>query len=268
VAEAVRRRPTGIARVVLVAVVAWLGLLLVVPLVALAVTVARSLPDVAAQLSTREALHAMALSLAFAVVSIGINSAFGIAGGLVLVRQHFLGRRLLDAFVDLPLALSPVMTGLAFLLVFGRTGVARPVLERLGIDVAFAWPAVLVATLFVTLPFTLREVALVLAEIGDTEEQAAATLGASAWQTFWRVTLPNVWGAVVGGATLTAARALGEFGAVLVVGGAIANRTQTATTFIHGAIEERQEPAAYGMALLLAAASVALLVALHRRKNA
>ena len=132
---------------------------------------------------------------------------------------------------------------------------------------AFAWPGVLVATLFVTLPFTLREVALVLAELGDSEEQAAATLGASAWTTYWRVTLPNIRGGLVLGTTLTLARALGEFGAVLVLGGSVANRTQTATTFIHAAVEERQEPAAFGMALILAAAAVALLTVLqtHRR---
>lgn len=140
------------------------------------------------------------------------------------------------------------VSGLAFLLLFGRTGILRPVLGDA--QVAFAVPGVLIATLFVTLPFTLREVALVLAELGDGEEQAAATLGASAWQTFHRVTLPDIRGGLVIGATLTLARALGEFGAVLLVGGGIAHRTQTATTFIHAAVEERQEPAACGMALL------------------
>jgi sulfate transport system permease protein len=250
---------------VFAAVCAWLGVLLVVPLLALAATVAGSAGEVWTALTSGPALGALALSLGVAVAAIVSNAVFGVAGAIVLVRQRFVGRRLLDALVDLPLALSPVMTGLAFLLLFGRTGWLRPLLGDT--QIVFAWPAVLLATLFVTLPFTLREVALVLEEIGDAEEQAAATLGASAWQTFRRVTLPNLRGGLVVGTTLTAARALGEFGAVLVVGGSIANRTQTATTFIHSAIEERQEPAAYGMALVLASAAVALLFVLQRDRD-
>ena len=158
------------------------------------------------------------------------------------------------------------MTGLAFLLLFGRSGWFQPLFEPLGLRVAFAFPGLILATLFVTLPFTLREVALVLEELGTTEEDAAATLGASAWQTFLRVTLPNFRHGLTLGATLTVARALGEFGAVLVLGGAIANKTQTATTFIYAAVEERHEAAAYGMAMLLAAASVALLTVLQRQR--
>lgn len=262
-----RRRPTGAARVVFAGVCAWLAILLLVPLAALLIHVVGSLSDVVTALSTPEALRALGLSLAIGVACVILNGVFGVAGAIVLVRQRFAGRRILDAVIDLPLALSPVMTGLGFLLVFGRSGVFRPVLDALGFQVAFAWPSVLLATLFVTLPFTLREVALVLDEIGDAEEQAASTLGASAWQAFRRVTLPNVRGALVVGATLTAARSLGEFGAVLVVGGSIANRTQTATTFIHSAIEERQEPAAYGMALLLAGAAIVLLLVLQRDRE-
>ncbi len=251
----------------LAAVVGWLVLLLLVPLGALVATVAASFGDVAAALRTEDALDALWLSVAVAAASVVLNGVFGVAGALVLVRQRFVGRRLLDAMIDLPLALSPVMTGLAFLLLFGRSGLLRPAFDTVGLQVAFAWPSVLLATLFVTLPFTLREVALVLEELGDAEEQAAATLGASAWQTFWQVTRPNVRGGLVLGATLTAARALGEFGAVLVVGGSIAGRTQTATTYIHAAIEERQEPAAFGMALLLVGAAVALLLSLHRDRS-
>ena len=262
-----RRRPDGIGRLVVAGVAIYLGLLLIVPLGALVARVLGDLDEVLAVLGTAEALRALALSGLIAVASVLLNGLFGVIGAIVLTRQRFLGRRLLDALVDLPLALSPVMTGLAFLLLFGRSGWLRPALERLDLSVAFAWPGVLLATLFVTLPFTLREVALVLEELGDTEEQAAATLGASEWQTFWRVTLPNIRGGLVLGTTLTLARALGEFGAVLVLGGGIANRTQTATTFIHAAVEERQEPAAFGMALILAAAAVALLTLLESRRR-
>jgi sulfate transport system permease protein len=268
VVEARLRRPDAVGRTVVGVVVAYLAILLVVPLVALAATVASNVQQVLDVLLGAPALYALALSAIIAVICVVVNTFVGVAGAIVLVRQRFWGRRALDAFVDLPLALSPVMTGLAFLLLFGRSGVLRPVLDLFGFQVAFAVPGVLLATLFVTLPFTLREVALVLHELGDSEEQAAATLGASPWQTFWHVTLPNIRGSLVLGTTLTLARALGEFGAVLVVGGAIANKTQTATTFIHASIEERQEPAAYGMALLLAAAAVALLAFLQHQKRA
>jgi sulfate/thiosulfate transport system permease protein len=265
-AELQRRPLKGPTRWVFAGLVVWLGLLLVVPLLALTWRVALHLPEVARALMEADAVRALGLTLAIGLACILLNGAFGLAGALVLVRQRFWGRRLLDALVDLPLALSPVMTGLGFLLVFGRSGLLRPLLPE-DFNVAFAWPGVLLATLFVTLPFTLREVALVLEELGDSEEQAAATLGATGWQTLRKVTLPNVLGGLVAGTTLTAARALGEFGAVLVVGGAIAGRTQTATTFIHSAIEERQEEAAFGMALLLAAAAVALLFALQGKRS-
>ncbi len=262
-----RRRLDRLSLSVLVAIALYLGLLLLVPLGALLLAVVGDLRQVVTVLLAPEPLRALGLSVAVAVACVALNGAFGVMGALVLTRQRFLGRRLLDALVDLPLALSPVMTGLAFLLLFGRSGLLRPALDAIDLKVAFAWPGVLVATLFVTLPFTLREVALVLEELGDSEEQAAATLGASPWQTFWRVTLPNIRGGLVLGCTLTLARALGEFGAVLVLGGAIANRTQTATTFIHAAVEERQEPAAFGVALILAAAAVALLYVLQSRRS-
>lgn len=265
--EVRRRVPTGASRLVLAVAGGYVVALLGVPLFALSLAVARELGAVITALSTPEALHALGLSAAMAAASVGLNGVFGVAGAIVLTRHRFLGRRVLDALVDLPLALSPVMTGLAFLLLFGRSGLLRPALDAVGLQVAFAWPGVLLATLFVTLPFTLREVALVLEELGDSEEQAAATLGASPWQTFWRVTLPNVRHGLVLGTTLTLARALGEFGAVLVVGGGVANRTETATTFIHATVEERQEPAAFGMALLLAAAAVLLLGLLEKRRR-
>ena len=245
----------------------WLTLILVVPLLAL---VARVLAEPGAALTALwmpEALRALGLSLAMAAASLAISGALGLASAIVLVRHRFFGRAALDALVEMPLAISPVMTGLAFLLVFGRVGWLGGTLDALGFKVAFAWPGVLLATLFVTLPFVIREVGLVLEEVGEDEEHAAATLGASAWQTFWRVTLPNVRSGLGAGAVLTVARALGEFGAVLVLGGAIAGRTSTATTFVHTAIEERQIAGAYGMATLLAAATAALLWVLQRTER-
>jgi sulfate/thiosulfate transport system permease protein len=246
------------------AVFTYLGLILVLPLAAMAV---RALADgpgaLAAALTEPQALQGLGLTLFVAVICVLANGVFGVAGALIITRHRFLGRRILDALVDLPLAVSPVMTGLAFLLIFGRSGWLAGPLDLLGIKVAFAVPGLVLATLFVTFPFTLREVAYVLEELGTSEEQAAMTLGASPSQTFWLVTLPNIRYGLGYGIVLTLARALGEFGAVLVVGGAISGRTQTATTFIYNALEERQEASAYSMALLLALISVALLVVIE-----
>jgi sulfate transport system permease protein len=252
-------------RIVLLAVVIlYLGLILVLPLGALVSRASaggfKPLVDVFAN---PEARRGLAMTIGLAAAALVVNGLFGVAGALVLVRQRFPLRGVVDALVDLPFAISPVMVGLAFLLLFGRGGTFHPILDAMDWRVVFAFPGVLIATLFVTLPFTLREVAYVLAELGEDEERAAATLGASRWQTFWRVTLPNIRFGLGYGATLTVARALGEFGAVLVLGGAISGRTQTATTFIYTAVEERQESAAYGMALVLALASALLLVLLE-----
>lgn len=246
-------------------VAAYLLLVLALPLAALARRVlALGIPAVLEALSDPEPLAALGRSLLLVALALLINGVFGVLGAIVLVRHRFPGRGVLDLLVDLPLAVSPVVAGLAFLLVFGRGGWLASVLEPAGIRIAFAFPGLLIATVFVTLPFVVREVGYVLAELGTDEEEAARTLGASRWQTFVRVTLPNIAGGAGYGLTLTAARALGEFGAVLVLGGAIVGSTETATTFIYGAVEERHEAAAYGMAALLAAASMLVLAGLAR----
>ncbi|HWK89761.1 MAG TPA: sulfate ABC transporter permease subunit [Longimicrobium sp.] len=245
-------------------VLLYLALVLVIPLGALLVEAARAgAPEAVRALAAPEGLSALLNSLLLVMIALAVNGTLGIAGAIVLVRHRFRGRRLLDALVDLPLALSPVMAGLAVLLLFGRSGWLDPLLRPAGIRVAFAFPGMVICTLLVTLPFTIREVGHVLEELGTGDEEAAATLGATPWQTFWRVTLPNVRRGLTFGLTLTAARALGEFGAVLVVGGAISGRTQTATTFIYAAAEERNTAAAYGTAALIAAASMLLLLALQ-----
>jgi sulfate transport system permease protein len=251
--------------VLLVIVLGYFGLVLLLPLGALLEKgIEAGGVEIIRGLARPEALSSLWNTVVLVGLVVAVNSVFGVAGALVLVRQRFPGRRLLDALVDLPLAVSPVMTGLAFLLIVGRGGWLAPLLERVGLQVAFAFPGMLIATLFVTLPFTLREVSYVLQELGTTDEEVAATLGASSHQTFWRVTFPNIRHGLALGVTLTTARALGEFGAVLVLGGAIAGKTHTATTFIYGAIEERQEASAYGMALLLAVVSIVLLLILER----
>lgn len=275
---AVRTAPAPAARpkravpwgqwMLLAAVLAYLAVVLLLPLGAL---VARALAEGPAELvralATPGALAGLWHSLLAVGLALAINGTLGVAGAIVLVRHRFFGRRALDLLVDLPLAVSPVMVGLAFLLVFGRGGWLRPVTDALGMQVAFAFTGVVLVTLFVTLPYTVREVGYVLAELGTAEEEVAATLGATPWQTFRRVTLPNVRNALGAGLTLTAARALGEFGAAVVVGGAISGRTQTATTYIYGEMEARNTAGAYGMALLLAIASTVLLLVLRHAEG-
>lgn len=170
----------------------------------------------------------------------------------------------------MPFAVSPVVVGYMLLLLFGRNGLLSPVLTALDIRVAFAWPGMVLATLFVTLPFMIRELGPVLEAFGVQQEQAAATLGASGWQTFWYVTLPAIrWGFFYG-LTLTLARALGEFGAVLVIGGGIqGGRTETATLYIYRALDERDTVGAYSAALLLGLISLILVIGsdLWRRRE-
>lgn len=213
------------------------------------------------------ALFALRMTFVLVGVAVVVNAVVGTVGAIALVRHRFFGRRFISSLCDLPLAVSPVMIGLAFLLLVGRGGWLAPWLDAIGLKVVFAFWGMVVATLFVTLPYTLREVAYVLEERGTTEEEAAATLGASPWQAFWRVTFPTIRLPLAYGLLMTAARALGEFGAILVLGGSISGQTQTATTFIHDAIEERRVEGAYGMAFVLAAISVTLLLALEWLKT-
>jgi sulfate transport system permease protein len=259
---------TPIQKAVLGVVVLYLGTVLLLPLAAIATRlVGAGQPPVLTALSDPAGRHGLLMSVVLAVISVAAGVLFGVGGALVLVRHRFPGRKVIDALVDMPLALSPVMAGLAYLAVFGRGGWLEPALDAFGWKVTFAFPGMVLATLFVTFPFVLREVEYVLVEVGTSEEEAAATLGASPWQTFWHVTLPNIRYGIGYGIVLTSARALGEFGAVLVLGGAISGKTQTATTYIYAALEERQESAAYGMAIILAIASVLLLFALERLKQ-
>jgi sulfate transport system permease protein len=213
------------------------------------------------------ALAALRMSLWLTAIATLVNAVIGTLGAIAITRQRFFGRALLNALADLPLAVSPVMIGLAFVLLVGRGGWFAPLFDALGIKVLFAFPGLLIATLFVTLPYTLREVAYVLEEIGTSEEEAAATLGASAFQSFVRVTLPNIRLGLGYGLLMTVARSLGEFGAVLVLGGSISQETQTATTFILDAMDERELGSACGMALLLASISVGLWLALEAAKR-
>ncbi len=249
------------------AVLLYLAAVLVGPMAALLLeTRSLGFGQALAAATSPAALGALWTSLLLVAIAVAANAVVGTCAAIAIVRHRFVGRGLVSALCDLPLAVSPVMIGLAFLLLVGEAGALAPILAAAGVKVVFSFPGLVIATLFVTLPYTVREVAYVLEEIGTSEEEAATTLGASPLQTFWRVTLPNIRVALGYGLLMTIARTLGEFGAVLVLGGSISGHTQTATTFIHDAIEERQLEGAYGMALVLAATSVALLLGLEWAK--
>lgn len=197
--------------------------------------------------TTPSATHAFWLTILMVVVAVPANTIFGIVAALLLVRGRFRGRTLLGALIDLPFAVSPVVVGLALILVYGQDGWLDP-----GFQVIFSTPGMILATIFVSLPFVAREVVPVLREIGTEQDEAAQTLGASAWQTFWRVTLPAIRWGVAYGVILTTARALGEFGAVSVVSGRIAGQTETLTLHVEERFQAFELTGAYAAAVVLA----------------
>jgi sulfate transport system permease protein len=178
-------------------------------------------------ITTPAAISAFWLSLLIAAIAVPLNTIFGVGSALVLVRSRTRGRAILDALIDVPFVVSPVIVGLALVLVYGETGWFGHWFVQHGIPIIYAPAGMVIATVFVSLPFVVREVAPVLMEVGDEQEQAAATLGASSWQTFWRVTLPSIRWGVAYGVVLTTARALGEIGAVAVVSSNVAGSTLT-----------------------------------------
>jgi sulfate/thiosulfate transport system permease protein len=197
-------------------------------------------------------LHALWLTLLIALIAVPLNTIFGVACALVLVRQRFRGKAVLNALVDLPFALSPVVVGLALFLVYARTGWFGPWLDAHGIQIVFALPAMVLATIFVSLPFVVREVVPVLREIGTEQEEAAWTLGASPLATFRRITLPAIRWGVTYGVVLTTARCLGEFGAVSVVSGNLIGKTQTLTLHVNNRFQAFDLVGAYTASVVLA----------------
>jgi sulfate transport system permease protein len=213
-------------------------------------------------ITSPEALNAFKLTLLITLIAVPLNTVFGIVAALAIVRRRFPGKGVLNAFIDLPLALSPVVVGLSLFLLYGREGWFGGWLEQNDIQVLFALPAMVLATVFVSLPFVAREVVPTLREIGDEQEQAARTLGASSWQTFWRITLPAVRWAVVYGVVLTTARCLGEYGAVAVVSGRVQGQTETATLRVEERYDSFDLAGAYAISLVLAATAVIVLIAM------
>ncbi len=216
-----------------------------------------------------EGLHALQLTLLMVAVAVPLNTIFGVGCALLLVRKRWWGNPIVNAIINLPFAVSPVVVGLALFLLYGTEGWFGPFLAENGFKVLFSTPGMILASIFVSLPFVVRETVPVLQEIGTEQEQAASTLGASAWQTFWRVTLPAIRWGVGYGVVLTTARVLGEFGAVSVVSGEISGQTETLPLFVSQQFEQFNLAGAYGASILLAllALSTLLVMNLLKRKE-
>jgi sulfate transport system permease protein len=241
-------------------VLAYLALLLVLPVVVIVErTFTNGISPVLDSLNTPAAMHAFQITAVVTFYAVIANTVFGVLAAILLVRYRFPGKRLINALIDLPLAVSPVIVGLALVLVYGRTTGPGKALAGIGINIIFSIPGMVMATVFVCIPLVVRAVAPVLEEIGDDQEQAASTLGASSWQTFRRITLPAIRGALAYGVVLALARSLGEYGAIAVVSGRLVGRTQTVTLFVQERYQNFDQQAAYASALVLVAAAVIAL---------
>jgi sulfate/thiosulfate transport system permease protein len=262
VAERTRPRRTVGRYVMRLIVTVYLVLLVAWPVWLVAKnTFAAGTVDLRRILEDPDVVHALRLSVTVAIIAVVINTVFGVGISLLLVRYEFPGKRALSAFIDLPLSVSPIVVGLSLLLVYnGRDGWFGPALEDAGIQVIFATPGIIMATVFVALPLVIREVVPVLQEVGIEQEQAAQSLGASAVQTFRRITLPTIRWAVIYGVVLSLARSLGEFGAVKVVSGNVLGETRTGPLVVEEKYLNFDQAGAYATAFLLAMVSVACIV--------
>ncbi|MET0307045.1 MAG: sulfate ABC transporter permease subunit CysW [Solirubrobacterales bacterium] len=247
----------------------YLGLLLLAPVAMIFYkTFEHGLGPPIEAMTSPDAIHAIQLTLLMVAVAVPLNTVFGVGCAILLVRHRWWGNRAVDTIINLPFAISPIVIGLSLFLLYGNNGWFGPSLEEAGIQVLFSWPAMVLASIFVSLPFVVRETVPVLQEIGTEQEQAASTLGANGWQTFWRVTLPAIRWGVAYGVVLTTARVLGEFGAVTIVSGSISGETETMPLFVAKAFEQFNEEAAYAGAIVLAllALTTLLLMSVGGRK--
>src|SRR6185295_12605598 len=219
------------------------------------------------EITSVDSLSSLKLTLIMAVTSTSINTLFGLCIAWVLVRDNFWGRRILNGLVDMPFAVSPVIAGFMLILLFGRGGWFTGITEALGIKVVFALPGILLATIFISLPFVIREVAPVLGQLSTDQEDAALTIGASRLRTFWHVTLPAIRWGLLYGVSLTFARAVGEIGAVLVVSGGVSRLTETSTLYIFRSLDDRNYIGANAMAVVLAGVSFVILTVIELLKK-
>jgi sulfate transport system permease protein len=258
--RAARARRLGVRSVAL----AYLALVLLAPVAMIFYrTFEHGLAPVWSAITQPNAQHSFWLSLEVVAIAVPFNTVFGVGMALLLERGRFWGKGLLGVLIDLPFAISPVVVGLALVLVYGKTGWFGDWLAGHGVQVIFSVPGMVLATAVVSLPFVARETIPVLRELGTDSEQAAETLGASAWQTFWRVTLPGIRWGVVYGVVLTTARALGEFGAVSIVSGRIEGQTQTLPLYVQDRFENFDSTGAYTAAVVLALLALATLLAMN-----
>ena len=255
-------------RLLIAIAMGYVGFLIVTPVAALFWGAAQQgIGAILTALSDPQVLSAFGRTLLIAAIVVAIHAVGGTTVAWVLVRDRFPGRHVVNALIDLPFAVSPVVAGYMLLLLFGRQGLFAPLLQGSGIRIAFALPGMILATLFVTLPFMVRELMPVLEAFGRDQEEAAHTLGASGWQTFRRVTFPALRHGFWYGIVLTLARALGEFGAVLVVSGGVQGRTETATVYVYRALDDRQYAGAYSAALVLGLISLVLVLGAELRRG-
>ncbi len=247
----------------------YLTLLLVAPLVVIFFkTFEHGLMPPLEAITSENGLHALKLSLLMVAIAVPLNTVFGVICALLLVRHKWKGNALIDAVINLPFALSPIVIGLALFILYSTNGGwFGPTLAEAGIKVLFSVPGMVLASVFVSLPFVVRETVPVLQEIGTEQEQAASTLGAGGWQTFWRITLPAIRWGVAYGVVLTIARVLGEFGAVTIVSGSISGQTETLPLFVAKQFEGFNEPGAYGASVLLALLALIALLAMNLLKR-
>jgi len=243
---------------------AYLAMLLVIP-VGLVIwrTFENGVGPVLDALSDPSVVHAFKITGIVALWTVVLNTVFGVGVAILLVRHRFPGRRVLSALIDLPLAVSPVVVGLALILVYGKFAPVGGWLEGQGIQMIYALPGMVLATVFVSLPLVVREVAPVLEEIGIEQEQAAWTLGAGRMQTFRRITLPSIRWALAYGVVLTLARALGEYGAVAVVSGRLVDKTQTVTLIVDERFQNFDQTTAYAASVALAAVAIVILIVIN-----
>jgi sulfate transport system permease protein len=239
----------------------YVGILVIAPLIGIAWAAFQAgWSTIVSTLKQPDVLHAFYLTGVITVITVIVTSIFGVIVALVIARDRFPGRALMSAAVDLPLAVSPVIVGLMAVVLFGLGGWFEPWFTSHGIRILFAVPSMVLVTIFICIPFVIREVVPVLQEVGVTEEEAARTLGASSMQTFFRVTLKNIRWGLLYGIALTTARSIGEIGAVLIVSGQLTGQTETATLYVLRAFDQFQDDQGYIVALTLALVSIVLLV--------
>jgi sulfate transport system permease protein len=240
----------------------YLAFLLVVPVGAILWrTFSPGIGEFIASVTTPAAISALQLSLLVVAIVVPLNMIFGVSTALVLARNKFPGKSLLQAVIDLPFAVSPVVVGVALILLWGSAGVFGFIENDLGIKVIFGFPGIVLASIFVTIPYVIREVEPVLHEVGTDQEEAASTLGSTALQTFFRITLPSIKWGLIYGVVLTIARTLGEYGAVLMVSSNLPGKSQTLTLLVSERYEQHKEYGAYALSTLLMAVAVLVLIA-------